>query len=77
MFVSIKKDIYGKLETKIVYKCYVSYLVNLFSKYITTGESTFLLEIQKILYDENLIFSIPFSFSITHDLKITCFKIVC
>ena len=68
--------IYGHFETKIVYKCYIVYLVNLFSRFLKYNDSNFLLEIYKILYDENLIFSIPYSFAITYEFKVVCFKMV-
>ena len=64
------------MDKETVYKCYIGYLVNLFSKYIQTNETQFLIEIQKILYSENLIFSMSFSFSITSELKVACLKMV-
>ena len=68
--------LYGKLEKKIIYKCYISYLVNLFSQYLKTRDTCVIKRIQKILYDENLLFSNPFSFSITNEIKKSCLKIV-
>ena len=52
-------------------------MINLFSRYIKTrDDSEILNEIQAILYNGNLIFSTPFSFSVTNELKIVCLKAV-
>ena len=61
---------------KIVYKCYLIYLMNLFSKYFKTNQINCLFEIQKILFEENLLFTIPFSLSVTYELKMACYKMV-
>jgi TRAP-type mannitol/chloroaromatic compound transport system permease small subunit len=51
-------------------------MVNLFSKYIKTEQSDFLLDIQNILYNDNFILSTPYSFSVTNELKLICLKAV-
>ena len=51
-------------------------MINILSKFFKTNESELILELHKILVDESLLFSIPFSFAITYDLKIACFKFV-
>ena len=74
LFKKKKTGVYGKLESKIIYKCYISYMVNLFSKYIKTEKTEFLLDIQNILYNHNFILATPYSFSITNELKLICLK---
>ena len=71
-----KTKVYGNLERSTIYMCYVSYLVYLFSDFIKTDNSKILLNISKILNEENLLFSVPCSFSITYELKSACFKMV-
>ena len=65
---------YGNLETKIVYKCYIIYLLNLFSKYMETQESDYLAHIQKILCCESLINCSPVS--VIPQFQLICLKAV-
>ena len=70
----IKKGIYGELEIKVAYKLYITYLINLFAKFIENTEIEQLLHIYKIINDENLLFGRKIAFSITYDLKVAIFK---
>ena len=52
-------------------------MIQLFSKYIKGNEDVSILnEIQAVLYNGNLIFSTPFSFTVTNELKLVCLKAV-
>jgi hypothetical protein len=49
----------------------------LFTKYIKGGEDVVILnEIQAVLYNGNLIFSTPFSLTVTNEFKLVCLKAV-
>jgi hypothetical protein len=68
-------EIYGKLETKSVYKCFLSYLIKLFSKYIKEGDSDLLMHIKLVLSNENLFSnSVPINYAVTNELKKPCLK---
>jgi hypothetical protein len=75
-FLIIIKGIYGKLEKKTLHKCYISNLLNLLSKYNSTQEIGYLIEIQKVLFDDNPKISMPFLTHTIDDLRNLCTKMV-
>jgi hypothetical protein len=75
-FFLIIKGIYGKLEKKTLHKCYISNLLNLLSKYNSTQEIGYLIEIQKVLFDDNPKISMPFLTHTIDDLRNLCTKMV-
>ena len=63
------------MDTKTVYKCFVTYLVKLFSKYIKEGDSDLLVHLKSVLSNENLFsLSVPINYAITNEFIKPCLK---
>ena len=72
-------DVYGSLEAKTIYKCFVCYVLKIFSKYLKENNSDLLKELHSILQVQNLFsYTVPFQFAITKDFMRTCLKkVIC
>jgi hypothetical protein len=63
-----------KITKEYQYKCVLSYLLYLYSRYIKTNKIEILIKIKERLFDEDSTRLIPFS--MINELKITCLKTV-
>jgi hypothetical protein len=76
IFSIFKIAMYGQLENPIIYRLYVTYLTNLFSKYLQSEDVDVLIKIQKILLDENTKRKMSFLVPLLSSLELICSKMV-
>jgi|LakMenEpi03Aug12_release.lakeMendotaPanAssembly.Ray.scaffolds.fasta_scaffold2825995_1 hypothetical protein len=76
IFSIFKIAMYGQLENPIIYRLYVTYLTNLFSKYLQSEDVDVLIKIQTILLDENTKRKMSFLVPLLSSLELICSKMV-
>ena len=59
-----------------IFKCYMTYLIYLFSKYLKIEDSNILFDIYKVMKSKQFIDSIPLKSSIEQELRLLTFKAV-